>query len=123
MNRCDLERLIGSEYGVKPDYPWAKYPTFAVFRHKENKKWFAVIMTIDKRKIGIDNDGKINVVNLKRDANFISTVNLQQGVFPAYHMNKEHWLTVLLDGSVKEENIKFLLALSFDLTKKSLKRK
>ncbi len=62
MNRCDLERLIGSEYGVKPDYPWAKYPTFAVFRHKENKKWFAVIMTIDKRKIGIDNDGKINVV-------------------------------------------------------------
>ena len=39
MNRCGLERLIGSEYGVKPDYPWAKYPMFAVFRHKENKKW------------------------------------------------------------------------------------
>ena len=118
MNRQELEKYIFDNYGVKPEYPWIKYPTFAVFRHESNNKWFAVIMTIDKRKIGLKSDGQIDVVNLKCDANIVPSMWEQEGIFPAYHMNKEHWLTVALDGSANESNLKFLLALSFDLTDK-----
>ena len=118
MNRKELEKYILDTYGVGPEYPWIKYPTFAVFRHASNQKWFAVIMTIDKSKLGIKEDGQIDVVNLKCDANIVPSMWEQQGIFPAYHMNKEHWLTVALDGSATDNNLKFLLALSYDLTDK-----
>ena len=122
MNRQELEKYILDTYGVSPEYPWIKYPTFAVFRHGSNDKWFAVIMTIDKRKIGLKSDGQIDVVNLKCDANIVPSMWEQTGIFPAYHMNKEHWLTVTLDGSATENNLKFLLALSYDLTDKKPKK-
>ena len=121
MNRQELEKYILDTYGVSPEYPWIKYPFFSVFRHESNQKWFAVIMTIDKSKLGINEDGQIDVVNLKCDANIVPSMWEQQGIFPAYHMNKEHWLTVALDGTATENNLKFLLALSYDLTDKKKK--
>ncbi len=116
MNRQELEKYIVDTYGVKPEYPWSKYPTFAVFRQETNQKWFAVIMTIEKRKLGMKEDGQIDVVNVKCEPSFAVSAWAQRGIYPAYHMNKEHWLTVALDGSVSEDNLKFLLAFSFDLT-------
>ena len=71
MYRKVLEKYILDTYGVSPEYPWTKYPLFSVFRHKSNNKWFAVIMTIDKCKLGINEDGQIDVVNLKCDANIV----------------------------------------------------
>ena len=121
MNRQELEKYIFDTYGVGPEYPWIKYPFFSVFRHASNNKWFAVIMTIDKSKLGINEDGQIDVVNLKCDANIVPSMWQQEGIFPAYHMNKEHWLTVALDGSTNDNNLKFLLALSCDLTDKKKK--
>jgi len=121
MNRQELEKYILDTYDVSPEYPWIKYPFFSVFRHDSNKKWFAVIMTIDKSKLGIKEDGQIDVVNLKCDANIVPSMCEQDGIFPAYHMNKEHWITVALDGSASENNLKFLLALSYDLTDKKKK--
>ena len=118
MNRQELEKYILDTYAVSPEYPWIKYPFFSVFRHANNQKWFAVIMTIDKSKLGINEDGQIDVVNLKCDANIVPSMWAQEGIFPAYHMNKEHWLTVALDGSANESNLKFLLALSYDLIDK-----
>ena len=116
MNRREFESLIFETYGVKPEYPWEKYPTFEVYRHKANRKWFAVIMTVEKSKIGIKADGLIDIVNLKSDFDIITLARQEKGFFPAYHMNKEHWLSVALDGSVDKEKLKFLLGLSFDLT-------
>ena len=118
MNRQELENYILDTYGVSPEYPWTKYPFFSVFRHESNKKWFAVIMTIDKCKLGISEDGQIDVLNLKCDTNIVPSMWKEQGIFLAYHMNKEHWLTVALDGITNDNNLKFLLALSYDLTDK-----
>jgi len=116
MDRQKLEDYILKTYGAKAEFPWVKYPTFAVFRHADNKKWFAVIMTVDKRKLGIDEDGKVDVVNLKRDINIVSST-WGNGIFPAYHMNKEHWITVTLDGSIEDKTVEFLVDISFHLTK------
>lgn len=122
MNRQKLEQHITEKYSVEPEYPWAKMPSFAVFRHSNNKKWFAVIMTITKDKFGFDSRENIDVVNLKCDPLFMGSVLNEQGIFPAYHMSKTHWISVALDGSAQEDKVKWLVDLSFDLTaKKSCK--
>ncbi len=116
MNRSDLESYILNKYSVAPEYPWAKYPTFAVFRHQTNKKWFAVIMYIPISKFGIYENRKINVVNLKINPEILDEVWQDYGIFPAYHMNKENWISVFLDGSVPDDTVKILLDASFDQT-------
>ena len=67
MTRLEIESLIEEKYGVAGERPWIKYPSFLVFRHKDNKKWFAVIMTLDRGKFDIDGEGEVDVVNLKCD--------------------------------------------------------
>lgn len=114
MNRKELENLIVSKYGAEPEYLWESAPSFVVFRHINNKKWFACIMTITKDKLGLETNEPIDVVNLKCDP--LMNVTAETGIFPAYHMSKTHWITVALDGSVEKEKLEWLLDLSFDLT-------
>ena len=120
MNRQKLEKNIIKSYKVQAEYPWIKSPTFAVFRHQENKKWFAVVMTIEKSKLGFKQEGKIDVINLKCDPNLLPSMLEQEGVFPAYHMSKRHWLTIIIE-EIAEDLLNFLLALSYDLTSKPKK--
>ena len=122
MNREAMDKYINNVYGVTAEFPWLSAPTFAVYRHRSNQKWFAVIMEIPKSKLGIDEEGNINVINLKSDPLLIGSLTLDNGIYPAYHMNKNHWITVCLDGSVEEDKIEWLLGLSFELTDKKLKR-
>ena len=117
MNRQELEKYIVDTYGVKPEYPWSKYPTFAVFRQETNQKWFAVIMDIPRKNLKITGEGEISVVNLKCDTRLIGTFREEPGIFPGWHMNKAHWLSVALDGTVEVEKIRFLVDMSYALTK------
>ncbi len=115
MNRAEFEKYILETYNCDKDYPWVKYPSFAVFRHK-SKKWFAVVMDIPKEKVGLQDSGIISVVNLKCDTLLIGTLIKEEGIFPAYHMSKTHWLTVSLDGNVPDDTVKMLTDISFELT-------
>lgn len=119
MNRSKLESYITENYNVEPDYPWVKYPNFAVFRHNDNHKWFALVMEIRGSKLGLPNDDMLDILNLKCDPLLIGSLRSSPGFFPAYHMNKESWITLALDGSVPEDQIKTLLDMSYELTKKS----
>ena len=111
-----LDNHITEAYGSVAECPWASAPSYGVYRHNHNKKWFAVIMTIDKSKLSILGGGQINVVNLKCEPIILNSALNERGFYPAYHMNKEHWITVALDGTVSEEKIKFFLSLSHELT-------
>ena len=116
MDREALDKYITDTYGAVGEYMWEKYPTFAVYRHGNNNKWFAVIMEIPKSKIGINDENLVNVVNLKCDPLLIGSLLSENGIHKGYHMNKNYWITVRLDGSVDEAQIKWLLDMSFDLT-------
>lgn len=116
MNREALDKYIENVYGVTAEFPWLSAPSFAVYRHQSNNKWFAVIMEIPKVKLGIEEEGNINVVNLKCDPLIIGSLILDKGILPAYHMNKNHWITVCLDGTVEKDKIEWLLGLSFEQT-------
>ena len=119
VNRQEFEALIYDTYGVRAEQPFARDPDTAVFRHALGRKWFAVIMKIPKCRLGIDEDGKIDIVNLKCADEIIFSMQQEDGIYPAYHMNKSHWLSVSLDGSVSDETVAWLLSISYDLTKKA----
>lgn len=117
MNPEKLERYIEAVYGAAGERLFARDPATCVFRHQSNRKWFAVIMEIPGEKLGLQNVGSISVVNVKCDPRLIGSFRLEQGIFPAYHMSKAHWLTAALDGTVPEDKLQFLLEMSYDLTK------
>ena len=117
MNRNDLKQYILDAYGVDLEYPWIQYPDYAVYRHQANRKWFAVIMGIPQSKLGMDGNEIIHVVNLKCDPMLLGSMTGHAGIYPGYHMNKGHWITVCLDGRVENDMIRWLMNMSFDLTK------
>ena len=116
LTRESFDKYINEVYGVFGEQPWLQYPTNTVYRHRENKKWFGVVMTLPKTKLGLDDEATADVVNLKCDPLMVGSVVDNRGIFPGYHMNKNHWITVMLDGSVDDEKIRWLLDLSFDMT-------
>lgn len=116
MNRAELKRFIFENYNVESDFPWLKYPNYEVFRHSNTQKWFALIMDIPKNKLGLQGSDLLDVVNLKCDTLLIGSLRCEPGFFPAYHMNKDSWITVALDGSVSDDKIKMLLDASYDAT-------
>ncbi len=118
MTRNELESFIVKTYNTSPEYLWERYPSFAVFRHRSNRKWFAVIMTIPKEKLGITEDGDIDVVNIKCSDEIIASFWEEDGIHPAYHMSKRHWLSVALDGTASDDTVTWLLEISFRLTDK-----
>lgn len=101
-------------FGTKPEYLWRRFPNCAVLR-ADNDKWYAVIMDVDGRKVGLDEAGKIDIMSVKCSPMMAGSLTAMKGIVPAYHMNKENWISVLLDGSVNLEQIGSLLEMSREL--------
>lgn len=123
MNRTELEKYICETYGTNPDSPWLKYPEHKVFRHRGNNKWFALIMEVSKVRLGLQEEGNVDIVNFKCDPVLIGSLRAESGFFPAYHMSRERWITVSLDGRVSDEKMKMLLDMSFELTAPKIKKR
>ncbi|MBE6617629.1 MAG: MmcQ/YjbR family DNA-binding protein [Ruminococcaceae bacterium] len=121
MNREEFIRYTEETYSVTHDHPFSDDNCTAVFRHSQNRKWFALVMTIPQNKLGIDGDELVSVVNLKCDPDMKYSFIDGVGIFPAYHMSKRHWITAILDGRVEDDKLKWLLDVSYDLT--GIKRK
>ena len=105
---------IKSEYGANPEFLQPDhYPGYAVFRHNNNKKWFALVATISSKSLGQKEDKTIDIINLKFDKNqTYDFAETSDHIFPAYHMNKNNWITIWLDGTLPN-------GLIFELIKKS----
>ena len=79
---------IKKKYKVKPEYPWRKYPDYAVLRHMDNNKWFALVAEVERTKLGLSGDEYVPIVNLKVDDLMFRDMLIQEeGIMPAYHMN------------------------------------
>jgi len=102
-------------YDAKPEFLWEKYPNYAVFRMKESGKWFAVIMTVDRSKVGLSGHGNIEIIDLKGEPEVITQRVDKKKFFQAYHMNKKHWYTICLDGTVSDAEIETLIRTSYRL--------
>lgn len=113
---------IKKKYKATPEHPWGE-DDGAVLRHSDNRKWFALVMCVGREKLGLAGDGQVDVVNLKIEDRMFKDVLMQdKGILPAYHMNKAHWITVLLDGTVEEGQVCSLIDLSFAATASKKKK-
>ena len=108
-------RFAAEQYGTVPEYPWARSPESAVLRCG-NGKWYGLVMPVRREKLGLEEEGVSDVLNVKCDPLMIGSVLMQKGFFPAYHMNKAHWISVLLDGSVPLDRVTAALQMSYALT-------
>ena len=117
---------IKTEFGVEAEFLWPeKYPSYCVFRHGDNRKWFALVATVSSKSLsmeikdgenGCEND-EIEIINLKFDKNqTYDFAETSDRIFPAYHMNKNNWITVVLDGGVSDEMVFELIRKSYLLT-------
>jgi predicted DNA-binding protein (MmcQ/YjbR family) len=122
MDRKQYEAYLIEFYGITPDHPFEDDDDTVVFRHADNKKWFALVMNIPAARLGLG-DGRIDVVNLKCDQEIITSLWDGEGIFPAYHMNKAHWISVVLDGRVDSHTLEWLTKISYGLTAKKMAKK
>ena len=114
--REDVLRYAEMQMQTKPEYLFRRSPRTAVLRHAASKKWFAVFMSVPREKLGLSGGDTVEIVNVKCDPLMLGSFLMQEGFFPAYHMAKGSWLTVLLDGSVELSQITAALQMSYALT-------
>lgn len=88
--------FVHESFGDRLEFLWDKLPTAAILRHKVSKKWYAIFMKVSAQKLGLDDNSYIEILNLKVKSQNISKIVDNVKFFPAYHMNKSHWITVNL---------------------------
>ena len=108
---------VKNKYGDKLEFLWEKSPKTAVVRRKNSNKWYAVILTLSKRKLNLDSDKLVEVINLHNSPEEIEKLIDNKKYFPVYHMNKKHWCTICLDGTVELKEIYKLIDISYELGK------
>ncbi len=103
--------------GAMADCPFEADFDTTVLRHGAGGKWFGIFMRVARDRLGLDGEGTVELLNLKLDPEESYAVReMYQTILPAYHMNKRHWISVLLDGSVPQEFCELLIEKSFSAT-------
>ena len=108
--------LVQEKYGNQLEYPWEKSPDTAVLRHEDNQKWYAILMRIPWDRLDKGRDGLVEAVNLKHDQ--VADLLSQNGIYPAFHMNKRYWISLPLDDTLTDEMVLELFERSWFLTSK-----
>lgn len=107
-------RWLEDELHTKGDYPWKDDDTSSVYRC-QNQKWFALVMKINFKNLGFESDAPVWAVNLKTDAEKIPQIIDKKSIFPAWHMNKKYWITVVLSSVTDFNQLKQLILRSKEL--------
>ncbi len=116
MTREDIIAYCRDNYGTEPEYPWGDLPDAAVLRHRDNAKWYGVFLSVSADKLGRQTHEKLDLLDIKGDPDEIVHIREMQGFAPAYHMNKKHWLTVILSEVTDPAVVFALLDKSYEMT-------
>lgn len=114
----ELMEYVSGRYGDELEYLWSKFPNNAIWRRKDTGKWYAALLTVSKRKLGLSSDEVAEIIDLRMDEQERETLVDHTRYFPGYHMNKTHWYTIILDHSVPTEEICRRVDVSYRLAKK-----
>ncbi|WP_258088976.1 MmcQ/YjbR family DNA-binding protein [Weissella fangxianensis] len=116
MKRADIFEYVKNKYLTEPEYLWKEHPKYAVLRHQDSRKWYAILMDVDKAKLDVTEDtGFEDLLDIKLPPETISNLQEFPEFLPAYHMNKTHWISVRLEFA-KVEELTNLIDESFRLT-------
>ncbi|MBR6513291.1 MAG: MmcQ/YjbR family DNA-binding protein [Clostridia bacterium] len=120
MTKQELLSYCAETYGTTPDHPFEDDFVTTVLRHRDTKKWYGIIMELSRSKLGLDSGEAVDVINLKLPLEMYGSFGKEEGVYPAYHMNKLHWISVILQDA-SEETLRFLVNVSYESTKRKNK--
>ena len=93
------------KYNDEVEYLWEQFPRNGICRSKDNQKWYLALLSVNGKKLGQNIDEIIEVIDLRARTEEIPQLLNSKNIYPAYHMNKKHWITIILDGSVSLEEI------------------
>lgn len=109
---------VRRKYGDELEFLWEKFSDNAIWRRADNKKWYAVVLTIKKSKLGLKSEDTVEVIDLRIEPEKMAELIDCERYFPGWHMNKKHWYTIILDGSVSLEELCLRVGDSYRLAKK-----
>ncbi|MGG5372184.1 MmcQ/YjbR family DNA-binding protein [Enterococcus sp. AZ196] len=118
ITKTEIMKYIEEKYNSLPEYIFEKFPNYCVFRHTRGKKWFCLIMTVPQNKLYGENNEMIEIIDVKIDPVLGDIIRNSPFIYPAYHMNKEHWITIDLSQVDHFEQIAGLIEDSYQLTVK-----
>lgn len=111
---------VKNHFETDPEYLWRKYPNYAVLRNKVNKKWYGIIMDVPRENLGLEGEETLWIMNVKCDPIMIGSFINRKSFLSAYHMNKEHWISILIDDDAVEiKEIFDLINMSYEIVSKS----
>lgn len=110
-----LIKTCRQNYDDELEFLWKKFPDNAIWRRSDTKKWYALLMKISKRKLGLDSDEIVTITDFRLTDKQREQLIDNQTYFPGYHMNKQHWFTIILDGSVPDADLLKYLQTSYEL--------
>lgn len=110
-------------YGDELEFLWNKLPDNAILRRKDTQKWYAAFLKVPKTKLGLDGSEIVEILDLRALPEEIEQIVDGKRFFGGYHMNKKHWYTICLNGSVPICEILNRIDASYQLAKKEIKRK
>ena len=106
------------KFGTEPEAPWEDSPDAYTFKTAKRNKWYALFMTIPYKSLGLVAKGALDVVNIKLPPEKVLDLIDRVHFYPAYHMNKKHWITIVLNKEVDEPLVQQLLEESYGLVEK-----
>ena len=109
------------KFGTEPEAPWEDSPDAYTIKTAKRNKWYALFMTIPYKSLGLVAKGTLDVVNIKLPPEKVLDLIDRVHFYPAYHMNKKHWITIVLDKEVDEPLVQQLLEESYGLVEKLIK--
>lgn len=118
INNIDkINKYIKEKYNDEPEFLWDKFPGYAVYRNKNNNKWYGIIMNLDLSKLD-SGSGEVEIINVKLAENKIKKLLKKKGFYEAYHMSKTDWLSIILNDTLKDDEIMSLIDDSYNLISK-----
>ena len=115
--RQNVIDYIHEKYGAEIEYLWMRYPSYGIFRHADNQKWYALMMDVPRSKLGQPSDEIVDILNVKLDDPLLRDFLVQrEGFLPGYHISRGNWISIVLDGSIELSEIYALIDTSFKVT-------
>ncbi len=113
-----LTEYVREKYGRELEFLWEKFSGNAVWRRGDTNKWFAAVLTVSRRKLGLNSDETVEIIDLRLPPEEMAELVDGKRYFGGWHMNKKHWYTIILDGSVSFEELSRRVDVSYSLAVK-----
>ncbi|MGL4798821.1 MAG: MmcQ/YjbR family DNA-binding protein [Cellulosilyticaceae bacterium] len=104
-------------YNDELEFLWIKSPDNAVWRRKDSQKWYGVLLTLSGKKIGLETDEVVEIIDLRMNPTEAEMILAQKDYYPGWHMNKKSWYTLVLNESISDNELENRIRQSYELAR------